>query len=65
VSVTTIPAIAAIGISIAEGDWHELGGAAGQLGVNVACLVVSGSLTLRVLRWATPRTVSALRRRAH
>lgn len=55
VSVTTIPAIAAIGIGAAVGDWHGAWGAVGQLSVNLGCLVVVGALTFAVLRWRTPR----------
>ena len=55
VSVTTIPAIAAIGIGAAVGDWHGAWGAAGQLGVNLGCLVVVGALTLAVLHRRAPR----------
>lgn len=54
VSVTTIPAIAAIGIGAAVGDWHGAWGAAGQLAVNLGCLVIVGALTFAVLRWRTP-----------
>jgi|JI10StandDraft_1071094.scaffolds.fasta_scaffold169063_3 uncharacterized hydrophobic protein (TIGR00271 family) len=55
VSVTTLPAIAAIGVGAAVGDWHGAWGAAGQLAVNLGCLVVVGALTLAVLHWRTPR----------
>lgn len=55
VSVTTIPAIAAIGIGAGVGDWHGAWGAVGQLSVNLGCLVVVGALTFAVLRWRTPR----------
>ncbi|MDP2289837.1 MAG: DUF389 domain-containing protein [Actinomycetota bacterium] len=58
VSVTTIPAIAAIGIGAAVGDWHGAWGAVGQLSVNLGCLVVVGAITLAVLRWRTPHLVA-------
>ena len=54
VSVTTLPAIAAAGVSIALADWSDLRGSATQLGVNIACLVFVGALTINVLRRATP-----------
>ncbi|MCB0956078.1 MAG: DUF389 domain-containing protein [Ilumatobacteraceae bacterium] len=50
VSVTTIPAIAAIGVGAVTGDWHDVAGAARQLGVNVAALTLMGAITFRVLR---------------
>lgn len=48
VSVTTIPAIGNIGAAAAYGQWHDAGGAAVQLTVNVTSLVVAGSATLIV-----------------
>ena len=58
VSVTTIPAIAAIGIGAAVGDWHGAWGAVGQLSVNLGCLVVVGALTFALLRWRTPHVIA-------
>jgi hypothetical protein len=49
-----LPAISAAGVSIALGDWGDLRGSAIQLGINVACLVLVGALTIVVLRRATP-----------
>jgi len=60
VSVTTLPAIAAAGVALAVGDGGEVLGSLSQLGINVACLVGVGALTLRVLRRLTPRTLTAL-----
>jgi uncharacterized hydrophobic protein (TIGR00271 family) len=55
VSVTTIPAIAAIGVGIALRDWDDMRGAAAQLGANLVCLVIVGALTFAVLRrWKPP-----------
>ena len=48
VSVTTIPAIGNIGAAAAFGSWGDVGGAAAQLGINVAGLVVAGVVTLQV-----------------
>lgn len=55
VSVTTIPAIAAIGVGLALNDWDDMRGAAAQLGANLVCLVVVGALTFGVLRRWKPR----------
>ncbi len=63
VSVTTIPAIANVGVAAAVGSWHEAWGALGQLGVNVGCLLLVGAVTLRIQRRLTPQTVSAVPRR--
>ncbi|MEX2274214.1 MAG: DUF389 domain-containing protein [Actinomycetota bacterium] len=46
ISVTTIPAAAAIGVAVTLTNTTEALGAAAQLGVNVACLVIAGSATL-------------------
>ena len=48
VSVTTIPAIGNMGAAAAFGSWSDVGGAATQLGVNCAGLVVAGVITLLV-----------------
>lgn len=50
VSITTIPAAANIGVALAATDWAELRGSAVQLLVNVALLIVAGSLVLDVRR---------------
>ena len=46
VSVTTIPAIADIGLAAAYGEGGELQGAAAQLGANLVGLLVAGAVTL-------------------
>jgi len=46
VSVTTLPAVANIGVATAYGQWPEVGGAAAQLAVNLAGLLVAGTATL-------------------
>jgi uncharacterized hydrophobic protein (TIGR00271 family) len=43
ISVTTIPAAADIGVSLAFGSWHEAGGSALQLLLNVVLLVAVGA----------------------
>jgi uncharacterized hydrophobic protein (TIGR00271 family) len=48
VSVTTIPAAANIGVAAAYGDWGAAKGAAGQLAVNLAGIVMAGVVTLAV-----------------
>jgi uncharacterized hydrophobic protein (TIGR00271 family) len=47
ISVTTIPAAADIGVSIAYASWGEAGGSALQLVLNVGLLVIVGALALR------------------
>lgn len=48
VSVTTIPALAAMGVAAALGHWRDLAGSAAQLLVNIVIIVVAGSVTLMV-----------------
>ena len=48
VSVTTIPAVANMGVATAYGEWTEVVGSVVQLGVNVAGLVLAGVVTLAV-----------------
>jgi uncharacterized hydrophobic protein (TIGR00271 family) len=50
ISVTTIPAAANVGVAAAYGDWGELGGAAAQLLINLACIVLAGVATLSFQR---------------
>jgi uncharacterized hydrophobic protein (TIGR00271 family) len=50
ISVTTIPASALFGVSLGLGEVSVVWGAAGVLAVNVALLLLSGSLTLAVQR---------------
>ena len=53
VSVTTIPAVANVGVAAAYGEWSEVSGALLQLGVNLAALTVAGMATLVVQNRAT------------
>ena len=46
VSITTIPAAADIGLSLSYGDWASVGGAAGQLALNIVSLLASATLML-------------------
>jgi len=50
VSVTTIPAAANIGVAAALGAWGEAGGAAAQLAINLAAIVLAGVVTLYLQR---------------
>jgi uncharacterized hydrophobic protein (TIGR00271 family) len=55
VSVTTIPAAANMGLTVAYTTADEFWGSAAQLVLNVACMVAAGTLTLVVLRRAARR----------
>jgi uncharacterized hydrophobic protein (TIGR00271 family) len=48
VSVTTIPAASNIGVASAYGEWDAAWGAAGQLFINLAGIVVAGVVTLAI-----------------
>ncbi len=63
ISVTTIPAVAAIGVSGALGAWDDAWGATIQLALNVVALVTAGVVTLFVQRaaWARIARPAALR----
>ncbi len=63
ISVTTIPAVAAIGVSGALGAWDDASGATIQLVLNIAALVLAGVVTLFVQRaaWARMARSAALR----
>lgn len=54
ISVTTVPAVGTVALCLGLGVWSEIPGALLQLGVNLAGLVLSGTLTLLVQRvvWA-------------
>jgi uncharacterized hydrophobic protein (TIGR00271 family) len=51
ISVTTIPAAASIGVSIAYGGWREVLGSLLQLLLNVVLLIAVGAGGLRIQRW--------------
>lgn len=59
VSVTTIPAIGNIGAAAAYRSWHDVGGAALQLAINITGLITAGALTLVVQARST--TTNSLR----
>jgi uncharacterized hydrophobic protein (TIGR00271 family) len=50
ISVTTIPAAAAIGVACAFGDWSEWRGAMAQLAINLCAIQIAGVATLLVQR---------------
>ena len=64
ISVTTIPAIANMGVAAAYTDWEEVGGSAAQLGVNLAALVLGGLARLGVQR-RVQRRVYEVRLKRH
>jgi uncharacterized hydrophobic protein (TIGR00271 family) len=59
ISVTTIPAAAAMGLSAAFGQWREAWGATEQLVLNVAILLAVGVVALILQRrfWLSRQTV--------
>jgi uncharacterized hydrophobic protein (TIGR00271 family) len=50
ISVTTIPAAAAIGVAAAFGDWSSWRGALAQLAINLSSIAIAGVATLQVQR---------------
>ena len=48
ISVTTIPAAAYVGVAAGLGEWQGAGGALTVLGVNLAVLLVAGTVTLGI-----------------
>jgi uncharacterized hydrophobic protein (TIGR00271 family) len=50
ISVTTIPAAAALGLSVAYESWTRAGGSALQLLLNVGLLILVGAAVLRIQR---------------
>ena len=56
VSVTTIPAVANMGVAIALGRGHDFVGAFFQLAANVAALVLAGSTLMAFQRRILART---------
>jgi uncharacterized hydrophobic protein (TIGR00271 family) len=60
ISVTTIPAAAAIGVACAFADWSAWTGAMAQLAINLTAIVIAGVATLLVQSRVYQR-----RRRAH
>jgi uncharacterized hydrophobic protein (TIGR00271 family) len=50
ISVTTIPAAAAVGVACAFGDWPEWRGAMAQLAINLCAIQIAGVATLLIQR---------------
>jgi uncharacterized hydrophobic protein (TIGR00271 family) len=50
ISVTTIPAAANVGVTAAYGDWENFRGSLGQLAINMAAILLAGTVTLTVQR---------------
>ena len=50
ISVTTVPAVGTLALCVGLGIWSEIPPALAQLGINIAGLVISGTLTLLVMR---------------
>lgn len=59
ISVTTIPAAADMGVSLAFGDRVELTGAASQLVINLTCLILAAMAVLFIQRGALRRRIRA------
>jgi uncharacterized hydrophobic protein (TIGR00271 family) len=55
ISVTTIPAAASIGLSLAFANWHDARGSAAQLVLNVVLLIVVGAAGLSTQRFIWTR----------
>jgi len=60
ISVTTIPAAAAIGVAAAFGDWADWRGAMAQLAINLTAITIAGVATLLLQDFVYQR-----RRRRH
>lgn len=56
ISVTTVPAVATLSLSLATGDWHYGAESLYQLGINLAGILVAGTLTLLLQRAAWSHT---------
>jgi uncharacterized hydrophobic protein (TIGR00271 family) len=50
ISITTIPAAAAIGVHTVAGSWQQVGGAFAVLAVNLSCVVAGGAATVLLQR---------------
>ena len=51
ISVTTVPAAGNLALGLAFWDRHEIDGSLGQLGINIAGMVVAGAVVLVLMRW--------------
>ena len=59
VSVTTIPAVANIGVATAYAEWGEVGPAALQLSINIGGLLLAGIATLALQAHMTSSTAAS------
>ncbi len=55
ISITTIPAAAAIGVALVQGEWSDLLGAVSVLAANLTCVAIGGTATVLVQRHADSR----------
>jgi uncharacterized hydrophobic protein (TIGR00271 family) len=58
ISVTTVPAAGNLALALAVGDAGEILGSSEQLGANIAGMVLSGTLTLALMRWRWPQLMT-------
>ncbi len=50
ISVTTVPAVGTVALTLATGVWSEVGSALIQLGINIAGILLAGTVTLLIQR---------------
>ncbi|MGP3958453.1 DUF389 domain-containing protein [Nonomuraea sp. 3N208] len=55
ISVTTVPAAGYVAVALALGHWLEVGPSVGQLAVNIAGMILSGTATLAIQRRFWPQ----------
>lgn len=55
ISVTTVPAVGVLALTLAVGQWQEAAGSLAQLAINVLGIIVAGTATLLVLQHVGPR----------
>ncbi|WP_050761720.1 DUF389 domain-containing protein [Beutenbergia cavernae] len=65
ISVTTVPAVGTIALTLAVGEWGEAWSSLIQLGINLLGLLVAGTVTLLVQRFAWERFGRMRPRPAH
>ncbi|MFG1964100.1 DUF389 domain-containing protein [Nonomuraea sp. NPDC049028] len=55
ISVTTVPAAGYVAVALALSDWGEVGGSVAQLALNIAGMIISGTVTLAIQRKFWPQ----------
>ncbi|MCA2224480.1 DUF389 domain-containing protein [Nonomuraea aurantiaca] len=55
ISVTTVPAAGYVAVALALSDWGEVGGSVAQLALNIAGMIISGTVTLVIQRKFWPQ----------